>query len=180
MAKDATEAMLRDVSVVSRNDVWVVGRWTGAGRRTLAAHWDGLSWTRAPTPDSPDSSTGYNINSVDAAASDDVWAVGGDQELTSPNNATPLFLHYDGIAWSEVPPPSGVDGELSDVDLLSGERGLGRRDQPETFRSSCAAPPAAGSRCPYPHSGRRLAPVGLCHVPNDAWAVGSQELRQRA
>jgi hypothetical protein len=170
------EGKLRDVAVISATEVWVVG-WTGGGgeNHTLAARWDGTGWTATPTPDSRDPSAMYVLNSVDAVTTDDVWAVGGIKNLANPSNLSPLFLHYDGRIWTEKPAPDGVDGEISDVDLLTADEGWAvgtQRDRPLILRRTAAG------WAPVPVPVFEVA-VSLESVyatsSNDAWAVGSQK-----
>jgi hypothetical protein len=177
--KEATDGVLRDVSVVSPADVWIVGSWTGGGHHTLATHWDGATWTIAPTPDSSDRSNEYALNAVDAVASNDVWAVGGIQIVDNPTKFTPLFLHYDGIAWTEDPELAEVEGELTDIDLLSADDGWAigtNHDLPFIVRRT-----ATGWQ-PVPTPAFQGA-VSLESVyatsPNDAWAVGFQQRANR-
>jgi len=73
------------------NDAWVVGSFqdTGGG---LTLHWDGKRWAR---------SIGAHFQAVWGSAPDDVWAVG-------PR----AIAHFDGKAWSFVPPPKGDAGRF--------------------------------------------------------------------
>lgn len=119
LPREGVDAMLRDVSMISPSDVWVVGHWNGDRRHPLSLRWDGAAWTTLPTPDSPDGSTTYVLNAVDAVTANDAWAVGGVVETLNPAKATPLLLHHNGTAWTEAPGVPGMVGELSDVDLLT-------------------------------------------------------------
>ena len=91
------------VDVVAPDDVWAVGRWRNIGEtsRTFAIHWDGSSWTQAPT-----SSPGLEaiLEDVEGAAADDVWAVGAFHNGTGYE---PLTLHWDGTSWTIVENPGG-------------------------------------------------------------------------
>jgi hypothetical protein len=171
---DATEAVLRDVSVVTPTDVWAVGAWIDRGSHTLAAHWDGSGWTTVPTPDAPNKQHSYGLSAVDAVASDDVWAVGEDVAADNPGDVGPLLLHYDGTAWREWLAPSGVDGSLADVDLVTAGEGW-------------AVGNGAAGPLMLRWTADRWAPVKLPPLPSaaslvsvfttstsDAWAVGSQ------
>lgn len=114
----ATSSVLQDVSVLAPGDVWAVGAWWSAAAHPFAVHWNGQAWDAAPQPEliRPTYLTG-----VDALATDDVWAVGNDDE--QPGDTTPtagVVLHFDGAAWSVVPSPAAPDGttsELEDVDM---------------------------------------------------------------
>jgi hypothetical protein len=68
------------------NDVWAVGLGPNPqfGNAGMILHWDGVTWSAAP-------STGAgHLNDVWGSRADDVWAVG--------MNGT--ILHWDGKAWS--------------------------------------------------------------------------------
>src|SRR5262249_33465423 len=72
---DSSFALLNAVSAVSAKDIWAVGRAEGgSGTVTLAEHWDGDSWTIAPTTNRPDNLNG--LDGVAAVATGDVWSVG--------------------------------------------------------------------------------------------------------
>ncbi len=121
--RGGSDAMLRDVSMISPSEVWAVGHWNGDRRHPLSARWNGTAWTTVPTPDSPDSSTTYVLNAVDAVAGAEVWAVGGVVETRNPAKAVPLFLHYNGTEWIKEPGLPAVQGEITDVDLLTADEG---------------------------------------------------------
>ncbi len=96
--------ILNDLAVVSTNDVWAVGAYVNSGAiaRSLALHWNGSIWSTIP---SPGIGSGTNIlYSVDAVASNDVWAVG---VLYNTSGATRVLTqHWDGAQWNAVPSPS--------------------------------------------------------------------------
>jgi hypothetical protein len=103
------DAKLRDVAVVSANDVWAVGAFYDYGVTSgpLIEHWDGTTWTVVPTPPAP----GDGLYSVAARASNDVWAVG---VFTT--------LHWNGTIWSVIAPvsdPGWVGAELSGVTIVA-------------------------------------------------------------
>lgn len=176
--KDASEVLLRDVTIVAADDVWTVGAWTADVSHTLAVHWNGTAWTRVPTPDeAPDGIGEYGLNAVDAVASDDVWAVG---TITTPGvKDAPLFLHYDGVTWTEHPVTAEVAGELTDIDLLTADEGWAvgtNNTQPLIMRRTAGQ----WEQAAVPWLG---VPASLSAVyatsPTDAWAVGSQQRNGR-
>lgn len=61
----------------------------------------------------------YQIQSMDAISSTDVWAVGGSGDNASPYGGTPsntLIEHYNGTAWSVVTSPdTGTNDNLTGV-----------------------------------------------------------------
>jgi hypothetical protein len=96
-----TADALEGVDGVDASDVWTVG-WSsdGLGKDTLAAHYDGRSWTVSTSP------TGGRLYDVRALAPDDVWAVGsaGDPDFVKEKA---LAIHWDGTAWTESAVPAG-------------------------------------------------------------------------
>lgn len=62
---------LSGVTIVSATNAWAVG--TAHGKFTLAAHWNGSSWSEVPTPDPGPFS---QFAAVAASSSTNVWAVG--------------------------------------------------------------------------------------------------------
>jgi len=108
------DTSLRDVAAISASDAWAVGYQedSAAGDLTVTLHWDGVSWTRVPSP----SDEGY-LNGVAAVASNDVWAVGQRESDTTIYSA--LILHWDGNSWTESPTPGGGYRVLSDVSALA-------------------------------------------------------------
>jgi hypothetical protein len=96
-----TADALEGVDGADASDVWAVG-WSsdGLGKDTLAAHFDGTSWTVTTSP------TDGRLFDVRVVAPDDVWAVGsaGDPDFVEE---TALVLHWDGTAWTEMSVPAG-------------------------------------------------------------------------
>lgn len=83
---------LSGVVTVSPTDAWAVGYEgdTGIGsERALILHWDGTAWTVTATKAGGGKSL---LRSVDAAAPDDVWAVGY-------HHQRPAAMHFDGNQW---------------------------------------------------------------------------------
>jgi hypothetical protein len=82
------------VSASSATDAWLVGRGTKFRNQvtTLAAHWNGTSWSVVPAP-------GHLMRSVVDISPTDAYAVG-----------QTVALHWDGSAWSTiaVPVPGGA------------------------------------------------------------------------
>jgi len=99
----SSENFLLGVAVLSPCDAWAVGGAAGGGvLSTLAEHWDGAAWSVVPSPD-PGAGTFDELLAVRGVSADDIWAVG-----TYFSNGTylTLILHWDGIAWTQVPSPS--------------------------------------------------------------------------
>jgi hypothetical protein len=97
------------VRSISANDAWAVGT---VGNQTLAMHWNGSAWAVTPTPNVPYQEGAFN--SVDAAASGDVWAVGVARRpvrIGSENPGTEdssLIAHWNGSTWTLVPSPNPI------------------------------------------------------------------------
>jgi hypothetical protein len=101
---NAREGPLRDIAVISSNDIWAVGwdiDYNPYRQRSLTLHWDGAEWAEVPNPGLG------RLNRVTALAPDDVWAVG-----------LGTNLHWDGKNWTDA----GITESLYDVTALpSGE-----------------------------------------------------------
>src|SRR5215475_1041612 len=94
---------LKGVSAIAADDVWAVGYSASVQDpyQTLTMHWNDTAWWIV---DSPNLSFpgAYNIlNGVSAAATDDVWAVGG----TQPG----ILLHWNGSTWTLATNPPGTE-----------------------------------------------------------------------
>jgi hypothetical protein len=90
---------LRGVDAVSATDVWVAGdhRAGIGGYDTVAAHWNGTTWTREPTPNG--NPGGFNNLYGVAAAGGTVWAVGSYVDPNSSMNRRKLILQRTGSGW---------------------------------------------------------------------------------
>src|SRR5207248_5860023 len=92
-------------------NVWVVGtRLVGGSAQSLVLRWDGSTWSVATTP------TLANRNGLSALAAisaNDIWAVG------NISTTGPLFLHYDGTAWSQFNNVPAMPGVLTGISALS-------------------------------------------------------------
>jgi hypothetical protein len=92
---------LQGISAISDSDVWAVGYESLNGALKGAAqafHFDGTQWTLAATPSGPTA----RFNAVTSLASDNVWAVG-------ENNQQTLIAHFDGRRWQAVKSPNAND-----------------------------------------------------------------------
>ncbi|MDQ3931203.1 MAG: S-layer homology domain-containing protein, partial [Chloroflexota bacterium] len=104
---------LSDIAVASADDIWALGSFSEQNvEHAYILHWDGAAWTIAHTTGYP---YGSALPGITIVAPDDVWAV-GKKGLDSPENSTPLALHWDGTSWSEVPVPQVPGGGLNGVD----------------------------------------------------------------
>ncbi|MFI5275992.1 MAG: hypothetical protein ACHQ1E_01885 [Ktedonobacterales bacterium] len=108
---------LTGIAAISPTDVWAVGysrveSGNGVAQAPLAAHWDGSSWKVVATPATAGSVA--NLQAVTAIASNDVWAVGGDEG----QGAGSLIEHWNGSAWG-VAQDNGVAVNASQQGTLS-------------------------------------------------------------
>ena len=115
---DAYNNFLQAVAATSNNDAWAVG-YSGAFRspsEALIEHWDGTSWSIAPTPTI---TTGSSLYGVAAISANDVWAVGS-YGVTAFTDA-PLVEHWDGTSWSIVDSPTlqGLNTRMTAVSALN-------------------------------------------------------------
>jgi hypothetical protein len=180
-----TGSELRAVTAVSPKDVWAVGWFADPitdSSRPLVQHWDGERWTivAAAAPEA----LGL-LQSVDAASSDDVWAVGS--TLTELQSSRALALHRDGRAWDTVRVPKPERGRfvstvLTDVVAIDA-------DDAWAVGYWSSIPDASPSPLIEHWNGRRWRPVpnpdlgtwselhGMAATgPDDVWAVGNTEV----
>jgi hypothetical protein len=96
------------VAATSARNVWAVGHTGGTsegnGQTTLIEHWNGVRWTRVPSPDP--AGVGNILAGVSATSAGNAWAVGQNNTGTVDHS---LILHWNGIRWADVtsPSPSG-------------------------------------------------------------------------
>jgi len=159
-------AIMRDVAVVSHDDVWSVGYATVPSldipanyTEALIQHWDGTRWNVVSGP-SVGGASGSALYGVTAVSANDVWAVGaaGGQNLIE---------HWNGTEWS-VSYTSNTAGSLVAVDALSATDIWAVSDGMLTMHyngatwSELPAPPGVSGN---------LADVEAISA-NDVWAVG--------
>lgn len=159
---------LRGVTAISANDVWAVGSSQdtlyGGNPRTLTQHYDGAQWTIV---DSPSPSTNWNYTSdVDAASSNDVWAVGA----YTGQGTDALALRYSDPCTTPAPTSTVVLGTPTST----------RTPFPTNTTSptlTSAPTPTCGPgwqriNSPDPPGNyNQLSGVAVV-APNDVWAVG--------
>ena len=99
---------LLSVSGTSATDIWAVGdqQTSDTGpyppEVTLIMHWNGVSWTRVPSPN-----PGAFVNRLEfvkAFGHSDVWASGFFQNADGLSSSD-LLLHWNGASWSQVATP---------------------------------------------------------------------------
>lgn len=94
---------LNQLSGTSAHDVWAVGctlRDERHGRKTVIGHYDGVRWTRVPSPN-PQPYASQCLSAVSALNPSEAWAVGtygyNDQSYGLTHN---LLAHWDGTSWT--------------------------------------------------------------------------------
>lgn len=107
------------VTVVSTSDVWSVGDYTasyGGVLQPLIEHYNGTSWSVVSSPTVDSGTNSYELLSVAAISSADIWAVGSNFNSSSVSPTPTLIEHWDGTAWTIVPSPTtGAGGYLQAV-----------------------------------------------------------------
>jgi hypothetical protein len=109
---------LNGVDGTSPSDVWAVGFYEPtitSSNLTLAYHWNGLQWTRVPTPNGGPGNS--YLNDVVALSPTDAWAVG--QYLASGGDNLPLAEHWNGTSWTVVDTPQFSGALLLAVAAIS-------------------------------------------------------------
>jgi hypothetical protein len=89
---------------------WAVGYHIGDDflAHSLIEVWDGQTWRVSHPPQQFETE---NLYGVSASSPDDVWVVGAGRDDEGPFQA--IALHFDGHAWSAVPPREpGVNGNV--------------------------------------------------------------------
>jgi hypothetical protein len=171
---------LQGVDAISATDVWAVGdHRAGIGRSdTLAAHWNGTTWTPEPTPDG--NSAGMNHLYGVAAAGGTVWAVGTYVDANSSINRRKLILQRTGGSWHVSAAPTVATYEsLVAVDATGPADAWAVGSATSDLQSAPPAPlvlhwNGAGwvsMTLPAP-TGTALTGVDA-RTAGDAWAVGS-------
>src|SRR4051794_36894783 len=171
---------LRGVDAVSTADVWAAGdRPSGISRYdTLAAHWNGTTWTRESTPNG--NPGGYNSLSGVAVAGSTGLAVGTYIDPSSSINRRKLLLQRAGGSWRFSTAPTGATYErLTAVDATGPTDAWAVGSASRDIESAPVVPltlrwNGAGwdsTTLPAP-DGTALAGLDA-RTPSDVWAVGS-------
>jgi hypothetical protein len=97
---------LRALTIISADDIWVVGENDVPGnfKHALTLHWDGTRWRLVRNPHT-NSNTDSELVAVAGASADDVWASG---VVFRRSGVKPLFMHRTGSSWTPVASPGGV------------------------------------------------------------------------
>jgi len=94
-----TFATLSGVAATSATNAWAVG--SAFRGKTLILHWNGTVWRQVPNL-----SLKGAFQAVAAISARDAWAVGytgSPGGAGIPGNNSPLIMHWNGVAWKQVP-----------------------------------------------------------------------------
>ncbi len=166
------------VAAIAPDDAWAVG--LTLNETTIAEHWDGTAWTIVPTPNPG----GINdaLVTVSAISSSDVWAAGDDELADS--TIQPLFDHWDGTAWTQVPEAPGTEQGGGVINSISAQSST------NVWAAGYEGTQVAGQYLPLvehwdgttwalvtiPEPANATAPILKSIVaigPSDAWTVGN-------
>ncbi len=170
---------LYGVVALSPTNAWAVGDYTlpNLTYQTLIEHWDGSTWTVAPSPN-PGSANNL-LYGVAALSADDVWAVGDDNSTGSAY--VTLTEHWDGSTWTAQASPNpggsnylhsvaaGADGALWTVGLYTTQSTLAERRDGATWTVVPSLDPGSENNF---FSAVHVAAAG------DVWAVGAYSTAQ--
>jgi hypothetical protein len=171
---------LRGVEVASATDVWAVGDHPAGifAYDTMAAHWNGTTWTREPTPNG--NPGGFNHLYGVAAAGGTVWAVGTYVDPSSSINRRKLILQRAGGSWRVSAAPIVATYEhLAAVDATGPADAWAVGSATSDIQSAPLVPLTLhwnGSRwvsMTLPGTGSTALTGVDARTPSDVWAVGS-------
>jgi len=106
------------VAATSASNAWAVGGSDAPPGKTQIVHWNGTAWKQVP---SPTPKAGGALFGVTATSASDAWAVGcAGNCFQGFGGIKTLILHWNGVAWKQVPSPSpGTGSALSSVTAVS-------------------------------------------------------------
>ena len=106
------------VAATSASNAWAVGGSDTPPGKTQILHWNGTAWKQVP---SPTPKTGGALFGVTATSATNAWAVGcAGNCFQGFGGIKTLILHWNGVAWKQVPSPSPGNGSaLSSVTAAS-------------------------------------------------------------
>jgi hypothetical protein len=173
------------ISASAPNDVWTVGNFlpddpnaNPDATLSLAAHYNGTSWSITPTPNA-----GPNFNTLFGVATTagQAWAVGVRQDANFQDRA--LVEHWDGTSWQivDVPQP-GAGGDMffsasawspSDVWAV-GQQQVSEDGPFSTLVEHWDGHSWSVVPAPNPGSSGNSFYGVLAQEPGNVWAVGQQ------
>src|SRR5207247_1746353 len=101
---------LNSIWGTSASDVWAVGDGTNYSAPFAILHYDGATWSSAPTPTT---FPPVNLSAVCGTSASDVWAVGIETvsaqvlhsillHVTDAASSGAIIIHYNGTTWPSV------------------------------------------------------------------------------
>lgn len=174
---NSVNSYLWSLSADAPTDAWAVG-YRERGDGTTAAyvlHWNGATWSQVTSP-SPGSNS-YQLLSVSAVSSTDVWAVGETSDATGASGA--FLLHWNGASWLQFASPTSLseNAQLEAVSATAGgawavgTTGTYPTQSPLFLRLSGGQWSEVNGVAP---GGAIIRITGVSTVsPTDAWMVGS-------
>ena len=165
---------LNNVQVFSPDDVWVVG--SDQREQALAAHWDGVEWTKHDVPSPGRESAFQEI----VGTAGDLWTVGSFYRVEEPSPRRHiLVVHFDGAEWTKfrVPATRMDNNRLSSLAFVAPDDiwAVGRGESlPDTRALALHWNGSVWEKVtvPNPRGGDALVDV-VAVGPSDVWAVGS-------
>jgi len=125
-----TGNLLSSISANSPHDIWAVGNQVAPNTavKTLALHFDGMSWSVVPTPN-PVTGSELDQNALTSAHAisvNDVTAAGFIVDFITQRQLT-LIEHWDGARWTVIETPN-VSTAAGSVNILTGVSGAFSND----------------------------------------------------
>src|SRR6516164_9229758 len=166
------------VAETSASNAWAVGQDYVHGKTNIL-HWNGTAWKQVP---SPTPKTGGALFGVTATSATNAWAVGcAGNCFQGFGGIKTLILHWNGVAWKQVPSPSPGNGSaLSSVTAASANSAWAVGCTAFCFLHSVAPQTVilhwngtAWTQVPSPAQARIGALSGVAATSaGDVWAVG--------
>jgi hypothetical protein len=176
---------LDGVTCVSASDCWTVGEYgTFSGQhRTLAAHWNGSTWSQVSTPD-PGARTGaWTLAAVSCTAADNCWAVGHHTRPDGDN--VNMALHWTGTRWSSVATPEPDQAKGGYIRQLNWVRCVSKADCWAVGSWASAPPKQVGGTEAFHWNGSVWSSVSTpklgggngvaCTAAANCWAVAGND-----
>jgi hypothetical protein len=175
----AGASALYAVAATSASNAWAVGGSSAPPGKTQIVHWNGTAWEQVPSPTPKGGGALFGVAAISAT---NAWAVGcAGNCFQGFGGIKTLILHWNGVAWKQVPSPSPGNGSaLSSVTAVSANSAWAVGCTAFCFLSSTAPQTVilhwngtAWKQVPSPAQARigALNAVGATSA-SDVWAVG--------
>jgi probable HAF family extracellular repeat protein len=123
-----TYNFLQGITCTSRSNCWAVGYYianSNSTNQTLIEHWDGSSWSIAPSPNTSTIQGNY-LSSVTCVSDSDCWAAGRYVSAYQTSAVGPpteiyqtLIEHWDGLRWSIVASPNTDPAVINELNSIA-------------------------------------------------------------